>query len=132
MGISMYNGSGYRDPTAFEAINRAESFQIDHRTGYIRINMDTFFPCSVKKAQKLFRLVCMYCNQEQQDWLMDALQKRGERMKAAEERLKQKVESETEGSETWRDDCASLRRLRSSREQLQRNIRDFELRRRRR
>lgn len=132
MGISMYNASGYRDPTAFEAINRAESFRIDHSTGYIHVNMDTFFPCTVKKGQKFFQLVCQHCDREQQDWLMDALLRRAEKLKAAEEKSETRLAAAVQGTDQWREENARLRSLKSTQERLQRNIRDYEQQRRRR
>ncbi len=129
MGISMYNASGYRDPTAYAAISRAESFRIDHSTGYIHINMDTFFPCPVKKAQKFFRLVCLYCSQEQQEWLMRSLLQRADRLEEAESRQKEKLENLNPRDSKWREESNRLRQIRSAREQLQRNIRDYEPRR---
>lgn len=70
MNHNYYNAEGYPDPTAFEALRNVESFQVDHPSGYVRINPDTFFPCTMEKARKLFRLVHRYCSRSQQEELL--------------------------------------------------------------
>ncbi len=129
MGISMYNASGYRDPTAFAAISRAESFRVDHSTGFIDVDVNVFFPCTVKKADKFFRLVCQYCSEEQQDRLLDALLRRADRLKAQAESQEEKVSAAKLKSAQYREELAELRRIQSTEQRLRRNIRDFELRR---
>ena len=50
MNHNYYNAEGYPDPTAFEALRNAESFQVDHPSGYVRIHPDTFFPSATSTA----------------------------------------------------------------------------------
>ena len=64
MGISRYNASGYLDMTAHLAIQNMEReekvLHIEYPTGYMNIRMEAFFPCTVKRADKLFRMVRRY------------------------------------------------------------------------
>ena len=56
MGVNRYNAEGYRDPTAYEAIKSAETFRITHPTGYLELNTENFFPCTVEKGKRVIRL----------------------------------------------------------------------------
>ena len=61
MGISYYNGSGYPDPTAHYAVRHLEEeekmLHIVYPTGRMDIRMDKFFPATLDRARKLFRLM---------------------------------------------------------------------------
>lgn len=76
MANDYYNSEGYYDPTAGEALRNATSFRIVHPTGYVQIETDSFFPCTVEKSKKLFRMVRQYCSQKQQDELLKLMLKR--------------------------------------------------------
>ena len=73
MGISYKNGSGYPDPTAYLAVQNIEAeekiLHIQYPTGYMDLKMDAFFPCTVDRARKVFKLICMYCSKSDKDRL---------------------------------------------------------------
>ncbi len=73
MGISYYNGSGYPDPTAHFAVRNIEEeekiLHIQYPTGYMDIRMDKFFPATLDRAKKVFRLMARYTLEEEQDRL---------------------------------------------------------------
>lgn len=70
MGISYKNGSGYPDPTAYEAVRLMEAEQkrlrIEYPTGYMELNMEAAFPATLDRARKIFRLVHRYCSEADQ------------------------------------------------------------------
>ena len=78
MGISRYNASGYLDMTAHLAIQNMEReekvLHIEYPTGYMNIRMEAFFPCTVKRADKLFRIVRRYSTPQDKTRLLDSLQ----------------------------------------------------------
>ncbi|MCM1232371.1 MAG: hypothetical protein NC489_19795 [Ruminococcus flavefaciens] len=125
MGISRYNSEGYADPTAYEALRSIDVFRVDHPTGYIEVNIDTFFPCTVAKGKKLFKLIRANCSKRQQDELLLALVRKAK--SCAEEAMK------LEGSldEVPCDPAEYKRRLRQFKaltrqhSQLARNIQDL-------
>lgn len=51
MANDYYNSEGYYDPTAGEVLRNATSFRIVHPTGYVQIETDSFFPCTVEKSK---------------------------------------------------------------------------------
>jgi hypothetical protein len=83
MGISKYNASGCLDMTAHLAVRNMEReekiFHIGYTTGYIDIRMDAFFPCTVKRGAKVFRLVRKYSSAEDKHRLLDFLNKTEQR-----------------------------------------------------
>ena len=64
MGNSYKNSSGYADPTAFRAVANIEreekTLHIEYPSGYMDLYMNEFFPCTVEKARKVFRLMRAY------------------------------------------------------------------------
>lgn len=78
MGISKYNGSGYYDPTAYDGIRNADAvtnkLKIIYPTGYMELNLDYFFPCTLDKARKVFSLIHRYSSDTDKQKLLDFLQ----------------------------------------------------------
>ena len=77
MGISYYNGSGYPDPTAHYAVRHLEEeekmLHIVYPTGHMDIRMDKFFPATLDRARKLFRLMAQYSSCEDKQRLLEFL-----------------------------------------------------------
>ena len=77
MGISKYNAEGYYDPTAYEGIRNAEAdarkLKIKYPTGYMELNLDYFFPCTLDKARKVFSLMHRYSSERDKDRLLTFL-----------------------------------------------------------
>lgn len=86
MGISYKNSSGYPDPTAYMAVHNMEAeekmLHIQYPTGYIDLRLEAFFPCTLDRARKIFRLVCQYCSQGDKDRLLRFLQEKERRYQA--------------------------------------------------
>lgn len=59
-----------------------ERLRIEHGSGYLDLNVAAFFPCPVKKAVKVFRLINQWCSPEDRQALMDCFQDRAEEYKA--------------------------------------------------
>lgn len=97
MGISYKNGSGYPDPTAHYAVRNIEqeekTLHIGYPTGYMDIRLEKFFPCTMDKARKLFRLVRQYCPPEEKEKLMRYLLK-------LEKKYSSQIRTFTEKTET--------------------------------
>lgn len=51
-----------------------ERIFIQHNTGYLDINIEAFFPCTVQKAKKVFALINRFCPYEDRAALMVELQ----------------------------------------------------------
>ncbi|WP_040210796.1 hypothetical protein [Clostridium polynesiense] len=78
MIISKYNDEGYYDPTAYEGIRNADmeacKLRISYPTGYMEINLEHFFPCTLDKAKKVFSLIYRYSSERDKHKLMKFLQ----------------------------------------------------------
>lgn len=102
MGISYYNGSGYPDPTAHQAVRNMEEeekmLHIGYPTGHMDIRMDRFFPATLDRAKKLFRLMAQHSPLEDQHRLLLFLKQKEQRLadKAATHR-KQEQDSTRKG-----------------------------------
>ena len=74
MGISKYNADGYYDPTAYEGIRQADAsarkLKITYPTGYMELNLDYFFPCTLDKARKVFSLIHRYSSGADKDRML--------------------------------------------------------------
>lgn len=125
MGISRYNAEGYADPTAYEAIRNIESFRVDHPAGYIEVNIDRFFPCSVTKGKKLFKLVRLYCSQERQDELLATLVRKAKFCAEEAMRLEGSLDEVPCDPQEYQKRLRRFKALTRQHTQLARNIRDL-------
>lgn len=129
MGISRYNASGYLDMTAHLAVQNMEReekvLHIEYPTGYMNIRMDVFFPCTVKRADKLFRIVRRYCTPADKARLLDAL--RYLEKKYADKERFYSIQVQTTTEEIDRK-CNAIQQNEAKRRLagIQRNIRQFE------
>lgn len=129
MGISRYNASGYLDMTAHLAVQNMEReekvLHIEYPTGYMNIRMDVFFPCTVKRADKLFRIVRRYCTLSDKDRLLDALRTLEKKYTDKERFYSIQVQTTTEEIDRK---CNAIQRNEAKRRLagIQRNIRQFE------
>ena len=89
MGISYYNGSGYPDPTAHYAVRHLEEeekmLHIVYSTGHMDIRMDKFFPATLDRARKLFRLMAQYSSSEDKHRLLEFLHQKEQKLGNQEE-----------------------------------------------
>ena len=89
MGISYYNSSGYPDPTAHYAVRHMEEeekmLHIVYPTGHMDIRMDKFFPATLDRAKKLFRLMAQYSSDEDKRRLLEFLCQKEQKLKNQEE-----------------------------------------------
>ena len=98
MGISYYNGSGYPDPTAHYAVRHLEeeekTLHIVYPTGHMDIRMDKFFPSTLDRARKLFRLMAQYSSSEDKHRLLELRQKEQKLINQEESYCKLAMDSE--------------------------------------
>lgn len=125
MGISRYNSEGYTDPTAYEAIRNIETFRVDHPSGYIAVNMETFFPCTNTKAKKLFRLVRAYCSEDQQEELLAALVRKAKSCMEEAMRMEGSLDDLARDPQEYQERLRRFKALTRQHTQLTRNIRDL-------
>lgn len=50
-----------------------ERIRIDHDSGYLDLNIEAFFPCTIQKARKVFPLINRFCPHEDRAALMTDL-----------------------------------------------------------
>lgn len=50
-----------------------ERIRIDHDSGYLDLNIEAFFPCTIQKARKVFPLINRFCPYEDRAALMAEL-----------------------------------------------------------
>jgi len=129
MGISRYNSEGYADPTAYQAIRNMETFQVDHPAGCIEVNIDRFFPCTVAKSRKLFKLICENCSKAQQDELLKALARKAKSCADEAARLEESLDDTACESQAYRARLRRFKALTRQHSRLIRNIQDLTSRR---
>lgn len=128
MGISKFNAEGYHDPTAHLAIRTMEQkdkvLRISYPTGYMDIRLDAFFPCTVKKAGKLFRLVQSYSSLEDKKRILSCLRAKEQKYKSQIQTFSGKLAASKEGPERkkWESRLKEAKRLLH---RTQRNIEVF-------
>ncbi|MCD7752138.1 MAG: hypothetical protein LUI10_10440 [Lachnospiraceae bacterium] len=131
MGISYYNSSGYPDPTAHYAVQHVEqeekTLHIVYPTGHMDIRVDRFFPCTVDRAKKVFKLICQYCSQEDKDKLLRFLTDKEKRYKSQAQALWSRIESCTDTAER-KHLTAQYKEAVRLKDRLNRNIQIFEYR----
>ena len=103
--------------------------RIDHPTGYLHISADRFFPCPVKKASKLFRLACLYCSDEHLEDFRETLQLKAKHLEEKERELKDRLVLAPSHSEEYKDATIQLNRIKRERAQLERNLKELDIRR---
>ena len=104
--------------------------RIDHPTGYLHINVGGFFPCTVRKANKVFRLACRFCSNELLDDFRETLQQQAKRLEIKEAELEDRRVLAPSRSEEWKDALIQIKRTKRERAQLERNIVDLDIMRR--
>lgn len=127
MGISYKNSSGYPDPTAYMAVHNIEAeekiLHIRYPSGHMDLRLDAFFPCTVDRAKKIFRLICQYCPQEDKDRLLRFLQEKEHRYQSQVRTFEQQRNASTKAGER----NALERRMRESARLQERTHRNIEV-----
>jgi hypothetical protein len=125
MGISYYNSSGYPDPTAHYAVRNMEEeekmLHIVYPTGHMDIRMDKFFPCTLDRARKLFRLMAQYSPAEDQHRLFGYLRQREEKFKSQVETYSRQAAEATKRHEVSKYESFA-RNAENQRHRTKRNI----------
>lgn len=125
MGISRCNSEGYADPTAYEAMRNISTFRVNHPSGYVEVNVDTFFPCTTTKAKKLFRLVRAYCSEAQQDELLAALVRKAKSCLEEAMSMEGSLDELPCDPKEYQERLRRFKALTRQHTQLTRNIRDL-------
>lgn len=99
MGIGGYNAEGYADPTAYYAVQNVEEqekiLHIRYSTGHMDIRMEVFFPATVDRAKKLFRLVRQYSSEKDKQRIWNCLSDKEKKYKSQIQTFMKKMEEAT-------------------------------------
>lgn len=125
MGVNRYNAEGYSDPTAYEAIKNVETFRITHPAGYLELNTENFFPCTVEKGKKVFRLVREHCSEEQKNELLAILFRKAKSYADKALELDRRLDNATLDEKEYVDVFSQLKNIRRQHERITRNIEQF-------
>ena len=60
-----------------------ERLRIEHDSGYLELNVAAFFPCPVKKAVKVFRLINQWCSVDERQELLAFFRERADEYKTS-------------------------------------------------
>lgn len=125
MGISKYNAEGYYDPTAYEGLKRAQEsmkkMKITYPTGYMEINLDNFFPCTLDKARKVFSLIHRYSSESDKDRLHEFFVGKEGRFYSKMSIYADKASSYPENSKEHRDYLSKFKETRRLHQRIKRN-----------
>ncbi|WP_026478188.1 hypothetical protein [Alkaliphilus transvaalensis] len=131
MGISKYNAEGYYDPTAYEGVRRAEEsmkvLKIVYPTGYMEINLDYFFPCTLDKARKVCSLIHRYSTESDKDRLQKYLQGKERMYYSKMSKYADKASSYPENSKEHREYLSKFKEARRLHQRIKRNREIFEM-----
>jgi hypothetical protein len=122
MGINRYNAEGYRDPTAYEAVKNTETFRITHPTGYLELNTENFFPCTVEKGRRVFRLVRENCTEEQKRELLALLLRKAKAYADTALELDKRLDDMSLGEKEYAVVFSQLKNMQKQHERITRNI----------
>lgn len=129
MGISKYNAEGYYDPTAYEGIRNADAdlkkLKIVYPTGYLELNLDYFFPCTLEKARKVFSLIYKYSPEADKDRLLKFLYGLENDYAAQVDEWADKAVSYPEKSPEYKKYASRFKEARRLRQRTARNIELF-------
>lgn len=101
-----------------------EHLRIEHDSGYLDLYVDAFFPCPLKKATKVFRLINRWCPQEARQELMAYL---CDRAAVYQESINSGVKCLRTAAMTKSEEKALLRSIQEQRRLLRRLQRNMEL-----
>lgn len=101
------------------------TFQITYPTGSMELYLDAFFPCTVARGKKVFRLIRANCTQEQQDNLLAYLTGRAKAYQDRAVELDKEMETCHADRPGYERAFAELRDVCRKHSQIARNIRDF-------
>lgn len=127
MGIGRNNGEGYYDPTAHYAIRNMEEqekvLRITYPSGYMDIRLEAFFPATLDRARKLFRLVGRYSSEEDKRRIQNCLCKKEKRYQSQMQTFERNAgQAEKKGDKRYWDS-----RFREAEHLLKRTRRNMEL-----
>ena len=129
MAINKYNAEGYYDPTAYEGIRRAEAdagkLKIVYLTGYMELNLEGFFPCSLDKARKVFSLIYRYSPEPDKDRLLAFLCRLEKRYFAQMQEYANEAATYPANSDKWREYTVKFKEAMRLRQRTAKNIELF-------
>ena len=130
MGISKYNSEGYYDPTAYEAIRRVEEslkvLMVTYPSGYMRIHLDRFFPCTIDKARKVFTVIHRYATEIDKDRLQTFFLDQEKWYQAQMNRYADKASAYSESCKEHRDYLSKFKNAKQLHQRIRRNREIFE------
>lgn len=127
MKLGKYNAEGYYDPTAFEGISNADTnkLKITYPTGYMELNLDKFFPCTLDKARKVFSLIHRYSSESDKDRLQAFLKEMEKEFETQMVEYAEKAMSYPSKSKEYSMYMSKFKEVRRFRQRIIRNIELF-------
>ena len=68
-----------------------EKIRIEYETGWMELNIEAFFPCTIQKARKVFPLISRYCSDADKEELLSILREMADGYQALCDMYKQKA-----------------------------------------
>lgn len=99
-----------------------ERIHIDHDSGYLDLNIEAFFPCSLQKARKVFKLINRCCPYGDRAALRAELLELAKGYEAMCQMYEDKISTLPPGSKEIKPWAAELRKTVTLRKRLRRNI----------
>lgn len=106
-------------------IKDKELFKIVHPTGWIEINIEKFFPCTLTKARKIFSLINRYSSTEVKKALLLILQEKESRYAASMTEYAAKITLYQAKLKEARFYTARFKEAKRLRQRMERNIEIF-------
>lgn len=100
-------------------------FKIVHPTGWIELNIENFFPCTLTKARKIFSLINRYSSIEAKKELLLFLQEKESKYAASMTEYAAKVTLYPSKSKEVRFYAARFKEVKRLRQRMERNIEIF-------
>ncbi len=99
-----------------------ERIRINHDSGYLDLNIEAFFPCTIQKAKKVFPLINRFCPCGDRAALMAELTELEKGYEALYQMYEEKISALPPGSREAKRWNTELRKTVTLRKRLRRNI----------
>lgn len=100
-----------------------ERLRIEYGTGYMELNIETFFPCKMPAARKAARLINLYCSDEARAALLSELREMADGYKALCDMYREIEEALPADSPEQRHWRAQFNKTETLRRRMENNIR---------
>lgn len=100
-----------------------ERLRIEYKSGYMELNIETFFPCKMPAMRKAARLINSYCTDETRAALLSELREMADGYKALCDMYREKAEGLPADSPQRRHWRVQLNKTEALQKRMENNIR---------